>query len=348
MTEKRRSLFFPVLLVGVGIFLLLNNLGYIEGSFYDSLRVYWPVLLILGGLDALYRGDGWVWPLVLLGLGTILLLGNLNYLPTSALPLLAKIWPILLVAIGLDIAFSGKNTGWYTFLRVGLGLLLVGLILWLAVATSTAADLVREDFEQPRDGAESSQIDFSIVAGRLILEPGTDPEQLIIGSADLLEGVSFDTDYTAPQNGQSNLRVEVANKGLIVDASSMLFDFAVNPEIPLTINADVTVGEMDFNLAETAVTVVNTEMAVGRQVMRLPCDRDTTANLEVAVGGIDLYIPRGCDVTINLDNGLAHASLPPGYQRSGDVVTNPAAGSGPGSIEVTLELAMGRVGIHEE
>ncbi len=348
MVEKRRSLFFPVLLVGVGIFLLLNNLGIIEGSFNEILRVYWPAILILGGLDALYRRDGWVWPMVLIGLGTILLLGNLNYLPASALPLLAKIWPILLVAIGLDIAFSGKNSGWYAFLRVGMGLLLVGLILWLAVSTSTSANLVKEDFEQARDGAKSSQIDFSIVAGRLKLEPTADPDKLITGSVHLLEGLSFETDYTAPKNGESNLRIDVANQGIIMDTSSMLFDFAVNPDIPLTINADVTVGEMDFNLAESAVTAVNTEMAVGRQVMRLPCERDTVASLDLAVGDMDVYIPQGCDVTINLDNGLAYASLPPGYQRDGDVVINPAAGSGTGSIQLTVDLALGRVGIHEE
>ncbi len=53
----RLSLFMfipPMLLIAVGVVLLLRNFGLIENV--DVLR-YWPVLLILGGLQVLTRGD---------------------------------------------------------------------------------------------------------------------------------------------------------------------------------------------------------------------------------------------------------------------------------------------------
>lgn len=348
MIQKRRSLFFPVLLVGLGVFLLLNNIGLIPGSFNEYLRVYWPLILILGGLDALYRRDGWVWPLVLLGLGTILLLGNLNYLPASALPLLAKIWPILLVAIGLDVAFSGRNSGWYALLRVSLGVLLVGMILWLAISTSTAGGLQQQDYQQNLEGAESSRVSLSIIAGRLNLQPGTNLDTLLAVSAELPRDTVIKPVYSRPQNGESTLRYEIRDTGMLMNASSSLYDFRLNPAIPISLDTELVVGELNLDLTGTVVNALKTGQALGQQEVHLPCERRATANLEVAVGDLSIYIPRDCDVRINLENGVAHTSFPAGYQRVGDQVTNTAALAGSGPLELTVEVAVGSVGIFEE
>ncbi len=42
----------PTILVGVGVILLLNNLGYISWSFWDVLNL-WPILLVAAGLELL-------------------------------------------------------------------------------------------------------------------------------------------------------------------------------------------------------------------------------------------------------------------------------------------------------
>ncbi len=57
--EKRRfrgGLVWPVILVGAGIVLLLNNLGMLPWSVWETLFRLWPVLLIAVGLDILL---GW-------------------------------------------------------------------------------------------------------------------------------------------------------------------------------------------------------------------------------------------------------------------------------------------------
>lgn len=53
--EGRRrypSLFWPLLLIVIGVLLLLNSLGYTDLNFWELWR-FWPVLLILMGLDLL-------------------------------------------------------------------------------------------------------------------------------------------------------------------------------------------------------------------------------------------------------------------------------------------------------
>ena len=186
--KKPRSLFFPLLLIVVGLLIFLINMGKVEGSTWDNLLTYWPVILILGGLDGLYKRDGWVGPLVLLGFGTILLLGNLGYLGEDGFTLLLRFWPVLLVAIGLDIAFGSRKSVWSSLLRVGLGLTLVAGILWLAVASPLGVGMKSVDFEQSLDGAKESSLAFEIAAGKLNLSGGAETSQLLSGSAGVHAG----------------------------------------------------------------------------------------------------------------------------------------------------------------
>jgi len=57
MTRRRRqgSLVFPLLLVFLGLMFLLINLGVVDRSIWSGIIRFWPVLLILMGIDTLLR-----------------------------------------------------------------------------------------------------------------------------------------------------------------------------------------------------------------------------------------------------------------------------------------------------
>lgn len=58
---RYRSLFWPILLVGVGIVWLLSNLGLIQTISLGSILRFWPIVLIVFGLDMLFsRRYPWV------------------------------------------------------------------------------------------------------------------------------------------------------------------------------------------------------------------------------------------------------------------------------------------------
>jgi hypothetical protein len=58
---RYRSMFWPILLVGVGIVWLLSNLGLIQAVSLGSILKFWPVVLIVFGLDMLFsRRYPWV------------------------------------------------------------------------------------------------------------------------------------------------------------------------------------------------------------------------------------------------------------------------------------------------
>lgn len=64
--ERRRGLIGPILLIAIGIVLLLNTLNVLPWGIWGTLWRFWPVLLILIGLEILFGRSSWVGSLIVL------------------------------------------------------------------------------------------------------------------------------------------------------------------------------------------------------------------------------------------------------------------------------------------
>jgi len=51
---KRTSLFWPVVLIGAGVILLLRNLGVLQNFDLQTLLRLWPLILVVIGLDLIF------------------------------------------------------------------------------------------------------------------------------------------------------------------------------------------------------------------------------------------------------------------------------------------------------
>ncbi len=347
--RKPRSLFFPMLLVAVGVFLFLINIGTIPGTTWQNMLQYWPVILIIGGLDGLYKRDGWIGPLVLLGLGTVLLLGNLHYLNYSGFALLLRLWPILLIAIGLDVVFGHRGSIWSNLFRVMVGLLLVGGIVWLAALSPTfSIGMKTVPYEQSLDQATQSELRFSVAAGELIVTGGADKDLLVSGTAGLPKEMNLSPNYSAPNNGRSSLTLE-GNGVVIVPINTNInpWDFDINSEIPIDLQAEVGVGELRIDLTDTKVSKIDTELGIGQTILTLPAGEDVDGVVEGAIGSLVIRIPEGSNVLINMDKALVGTSIPAGYVRDHDVIRSIESAPGASQITLNVELAIGGLVIEE-
>lgn len=82
----RGGLLWPFLLVGLGLVLLLNNLGVTAVDVWELLVRYWPLLLIAGGIDILFLRSG-VWGSLLAGVLILaILVGGVLLLEARPLP----------------------------------------------------------------------------------------------------------------------------------------------------------------------------------------------------------------------------------------------------------------------
>ena len=105
MASGPRISFAGVMLVVFGCLFLADQLGAIHfGSFF---HVWWPAILVIAGLLSLIERPPSIFgPLIMLTIGAALLLKNLGYLKLESI---WKLWPLILIALGLNSLFSSKG-----------------------------------------------------------------------------------------------------------------------------------------------------------------------------------------------------------------------------------------------
>ena len=107
MAAGPRIPFSGVLLVVFGGLFLADQLGAL--SFGHVFRTWWPALLVIAGLLQLIERPASVFgPLIMVTVGAALLLANLHYLQFDSV---WRLWPVVLIAMGLNILFSGGGKG---------------------------------------------------------------------------------------------------------------------------------------------------------------------------------------------------------------------------------------------
>lgn len=78
--RDRGSLAGPLILIGIGVFFLLSNLGLVEWDFWEAASRLWPILLVALGLDLLIGRRSMVGSLAVVGVTAVLLIAGLLWL----------------------------------------------------------------------------------------------------------------------------------------------------------------------------------------------------------------------------------------------------------------------------
>lgn len=112
--ERRRNrspfggLLLGTILAGVGVLLLLDNLGI---HIVDEIWEWWPVILIGVGAARVLTACSWggkVWGSALIFIGGVFLLHNLGYLRGDPW---SFFWPVILIAVGIAMLARGLDRG---------------------------------------------------------------------------------------------------------------------------------------------------------------------------------------------------------------------------------------------
>jgi hypothetical protein len=342
----RRSIFWPLLLIALGVIFLLNSLGVIQGDVWDLFIRLWPLLFILGGLDHLFRGEGWVWGIISLGLGTVFLLSNFGYLPWDAFSLLLRLWPLLLIALGLDLVFKGRSA-LATLVGVLLSLAIIGGITWYALTNSNALSVNVEKISQPLGEAQRASVRLANPVGRLIVSSGAEPSQLISGSATLARDQSLDTRYSI-DNGLASYSLTSSSVVFVPwngGFNPPVWDVNLTEAAPINLNLDTGVGEQTVDLRGLDLEEVTISVAVGQLELTLSADDQFSGEVSNPVGSIVIYVPAGALVEFRTDTAISTREIPVGYRVDGNLVYSPGADASNARIRLTVEKPIGRLSI---
>jgi len=332
----RRSYFGPILLITVGILFLGNNLGVIPGGGWGVLLKLWPVLLIIAGLDDLIRRQGIAWPILLIGAGAFTLFNNFGPQSWISWTQLFQLWPILLIAVGIDIMFKGQS-GWIAAAGVVLAIALIGGAAWLISSGVEVSAEYYEIKETYTADISASEIDVSLGLGELILSDLQTPRILVAGSI-------------TPDNKDDQLSVfgdvisyQLENSQPGFYPHTARWELGLTDVLDLDLSVNNGVGEMFLALENLDLVTLNVNQGVGRLIIRMPESSDDEILVKQAIGTILIQIPLDARVVVDAQNGLSKVNFPPKFELENGYFSSPGATKNNADLLIVVEQAIGLV-----
>ncbi len=346
--RRRGSLFWPLLLIAVGIFLLLDNVGVLKGDTWATIISLWPVLLIVIGLDVIYKREGLVAATFLIGMGVIFLLANFGFLAVSVWRMIIYLWPVLLIAIGFDIAIGRRSM---LASLIGLTLILgilAGSLWFFGVRVDRGQRLSGDTISQSLDGATRANIDIEAGAGDVQLR-ATEEEQTLISGYVSRQGSMRVEESSSQSGGVAEYSLRAVGPSVItgINDSNWAWNLEITSEVPVALEVSLGAGNLDLDLIDIDLSKLNADMGVGKMTVKFPAQGSYNATINGAIGSIVLEVPRGYGVSVQYDTALVSADVPSGYQSRNGTYYSPNYDSSADQIDISLDLAIGSWSIDE-
>ena len=276
--HRNRTILWALLLIGVGLFLLLQNADVIS----KDIQI-WPIVLIAIGLWLLLEramfgsrwGGGYVWPILLIGVGVVFLLQDLDALPDEDILL-----PIVIIAIGIGLALS-------------------------AISQARSHGPAMEPVSVPLDGATEARVRLEHGAGRLRVRAGE-------GSA-LVEGRcagGVDTDVE-----RSAGRVEVRLRGRVGfpwgggRERGFEWDLELSRHVPLELEVRSGASDSDLDLTDLRLTELQIHTGASKTTARLPSAGRYTVRAGGGAMSMVFRVPEGVAARIEARGGLSDVKV---------------------------------------
>jgi hypothetical protein len=288
-----------------------------------------------------------VGPTLLIGLGVILLLGNLGILNWSVWDVL-QLWPVLLIAAGLELLL-GRRSVWGNLVAALLVLALIvgGVVLVEQTAPIRTRGEVIE-IVHPIDGAETFILDLNPAVANLIVESLDDSTNLVEGTVQGWSREAPSRRFTGGERARLVLNTDSRpGVGPMTMGRAARWRLRVSPDVPTELNVDFAVGEAYFRLAELAVEEADINFGIGRVELALSEGISGDVSVDGGIGAIRVVVPRGMGVRIRVDAGLVTRNVPNRYTREGETYTSPNWDEAATRTTLTLNLGIGTITVAE-
>jgi hypothetical protein len=293
------------------------------------------------------RGGGLVGPMILIGLGVVFLLNNLGLLAWSVWDVIFRLWPILLIAVGLDVLI-GRRSIWGSLLALVLTLAILAGVVWLfesGVITGQAG--AAEEITQALDGATRAEVILAPAVGRLHVEALPESNFLVSGVVRPISGERVKPDFSVQdETATLSLRSEGAFTPFTLGWGGELgWDLGLNSDVPLELATSLGAGQADLDLSGLMVSDLRVSMGVGQTTVVLPDGGRFRAKIDGAIGQTIVVIPAGLEARIRFDTALVGRNVPAGFRRQGDVYTSSGYASAEDRVDLEVAQAIGFVTI---
>lgn len=345
--KYRRSFVWPIVLITVGVIFLLSNLGFFGEDIWDNIWQLWPVIFIVIGLDSLFRRYEIAGPVFMIGLGVVILMSTAGLIGWETWDILWRLWPILLVAVGLEIII-GHRSLWVSLLVVGVIVALLGGVIWsLRGEFKRGEELAGERVNQPLEGINQAKITISPGVGNLEVDGLEGSTDLVSGMVRTGSNLRVITDYQV-SDSTGNFRLESRLGGAISFSTPWDWKLSLTEQIPLNVNLGMGVGDMNVDLSGMSLTALDLSQGVGEIDVTLAGRENYSGDISQAIGKIVVEVPEGAGVRIGVSRAISALNMPVGFQRSGDYYYSTNYDQAEYQIDLEISQAIGEIDIRLE
>lgn len=274
--------------------------------------------------------------LLLIAVGVLFLLNTTGVVSWAVWDNLWRLWPLVLVAVGLDLMF-GRNPK----LRVPLLVVVLGLavVLSLFFRVTESRSPQSEQVSYPINGATQAQITLEPSVGRLVVEGTNDPNVLLEGTVELLPGEVLEREVA---EGPGVLSLALRSKGQVRSGRDADWNLEISQNLPIQLKVNTGVGDVDLELEELQLQSIELQAGVGQVKVRLP-KGNIVGNLVSGVGGIRVQLPNA-PVRLEVVGGLGQVEVPRGVERlANNVYQSPDYDGASERISLRLQAGVGSI-----
>lgn len=268
----------------------------------------------------LARQSGFGFAGVLILLGVFGLLWNFNVLPDGFWGEFWTLWPLLLVAVGVNLVLSRQRAwlGSAAALAVVTGSLVAAWVLAVAdPGAPRGLTISSESISVKSDGAQSARLNLTVAAGDLTLTSGA-PAGLLLsgGSQGSVAEVTDQRVSVRSSDGRRTVDVRLN--------SEWNFEFPPRRSrswegrwilrhaegIPTDIRIETGASDLDLDLRELNVQSLNVDGGAADIDMVLPANAGrTSAEFSIGAADLDITIPAGVAARIDFDGGISSLNI---------------------------------------
>jgi len=306
---RRTSLFFPILLIAVGVAVLYLQ-RHPEVDIWPILRTYWPVILICVGIGKIW--DSW----------------RTRNNPRAAGPSSGGV----IAAIAIVVIFA-------LLIRHG------GFGRWQG---NTVYAMQHLDRTVDRDDAKTVDARIKMNAGDLDISGGATHlleadfnYRGSIGAPKVDYAISGTT-------GNLNIYQEDAEVHFNTTSDNHWTLHMAN-NVPIELHIDMGAGRGNLRLRDINVTNLSLNIGAGQVDLDLTGDRkaDLRADIEGGVGEANIRLPKNVGVVVNASGGLGTIDTH-GLKEDGNEYINEAYGKTAATIHLKVEGGIGRISLTQE
>jgi hypothetical protein len=303
-------------------------------------------------MDEGIRRGGLVGPLILIGLGVLFLLANLGLLAWNFWEIIFRLWPLLLIAFGLDIMF-GRRSPWISLAIVLLVLAVAGASLWFFTPGGTGGQTAAtHQISQPLEGATRANVHISSGVGtfRIAGTPEPAADTLIEGTVVAPEQLRLESDFNVSAGTASyRLRVREASASPFPGTwgDDRGWDLRLNRHVPVDLRVDTGVGMANLDLAELNLTNLRISTGVGQTTVTLPASGQLQAQISGGVGETIIQIPSRMAARIRVNGGLGDVNVDGAYAQEDRVYTSPNYATAQDRVDIQVNGGVGRIAVRQ-